>query len=568
MGNGTLPGKSIAFLMIFSIAAFAAADSSKTEKDAPTQLLWSNSKGLISAEGCQASTVADIAQNFDLNIDERPKRTRKLHKASDDKQNPLLFTNLADYVLEIRQNLKLESGDRATFPPSGISLRKSFWQVAMAEDKVLTVVCGETKQAYLLFDVFVPQQIEPLARVGVTSSEISLFAVIEVHTPKEAERAIERRNGSNPVFIKSSNRPKAPGTGEGKGKGKTNPLSAPTSANPAPVGTPSSTVRDVKNHAPSHRDESRDESKSPSVNANVAANVANNDVTSTTEETTQPSPVEVVIGGLNQIVCSTAGTIEVLASDLATRLFTTQPLESIKVVQSFGVDKKSKMHNGRNVTFVKVQFPKRSDTVNLGWIDESIVKADSKCAVAIANRKAKKPTKTPSNPRRRASGDWGRFPMIARTTHSYHEGMRRFRAGRNGGSRLHAACDLYRPQGERIVAVSSGEIIRGRYYFYSGVYAIEVRHSNGFVARYGEILGKVAPGTSQGDRITAGQTLGYVGWIGNTRISPMLHFELFSGSASGALTQTNRPGFQRRSDLLDPTNYLIRWEQALFGTHW
>lgn len=532
------------------VGAALAEDIPVADHDTSKQLLWSDSKGLISVEGCQLGTANDIAENFDLNVDERPKRTRSLHKASADKKNSRGFTDLADYVIEIRQNLKLASGDQIAFPPSGLPLRGSFWQVAVSDDKALTALCGKPEQTYLLFDVFVPHQIEPLARVGVNANEISLFKVVEVHTPKEAERAIVRANGSNPVFIK------APTTSPATIQPTTQPSPKPTSPN-----TNANVTGSGSGDKPAVKPDGTNTPKNDGEDLKSA-------FTPSSGNATQPdaaaNPVEVVSGGLSQVVCTTAGTIEVLASDLVTRLFVAGPLENVRPVQSFGVDKKSKVRNGRNVTFVKVQFPKRKENANLGWIDSTLVKAQSKCALAGADRKG---SDSPPPPQR-ISGEWGQFPLLSRPTQSYHEGMRRFRAGRSKGRRLHAACDLYRPEGERVVAVSSGEVIRSRYYFYTGVYALEVRHDNGYVVRYGEVLAKAPAGTSSGDRIKAGQTLGYVGWIGNPNISPMLHFELYSGNVKGALTQLKRAGFQRRSDLLDPTNHLIKWEQAKFGKHW
>jgi len=38
--------------------------------------------------------------------------------------------------------------------------------------------------------------------------------------------------------------------------------------------------------------------------------------------------------------------------------------------------------------------------------------------------------------------------------------------------------------------------------------------------------------------------------------SHMLHFELYSGTESGKLTVRSNKLYQRRSDLIDPTDYL------------
>jgi hypothetical protein len=36
----------------------------------------------------------------------------------------------------------------------------------------------------------------------------------------------------------------------------------------------------------------------------------------------------------------------------------------------------------------------------------------------------------------------------------------------------------------------------------------------------------------------------------------MLHFEMYSGLGRGQLTDRKRPGFEWRTDLMDPTGYL------------
>jgi len=59
--------------------------------------------------------------------------------------------------------------------------------------------------------------------------------------------------------------------------------------------------------------------------------------------------------------------------------------------------------------------------------------------------------------------------------------------------------------------------------------------------------------------IKAGDRIGQIGWLKGLNIS-MVHFEMYSGTRKGSLTDRSSAGFQRRSDLLDPTPYL---DQAL-----
>jgi murein DD-endopeptidase MepM/ murein hydrolase activator NlpD len=139
----------------------------------------------------------------------------------------------------------------------------------------------------------------------------------------------------------------------------------------------------------------------------------------------------------------------------------------------------------------------------------------------------------------------------------YNTGMRRFGSNRDGGKRKHAGCDLYAPLGSEVIAIADG-VVLDAYEFYLKTHAVEVKHGtvNGIV-RYGEI--KIAPGIAPGASVKEGQVIGYVAKL-NSHIHPMLHLELYSGAAVGPLSILNSKGgaFQRRSDLVDPTNLLNR----------
>ena len=246
-------------------------------------------------------------------------------------------------------------------------------------------------------------------------------------------------------------------------------------------------------------------------------------------------------------------------SSLNNTLFSVNPSELAKPMQSFDGSKKTKKIDGKDMTFIQVQFPNQPSGKNSGWVAQDDIQPKSQCQYT-ANQKPDTGGQTQaSNIKGLSDSACCTFPVNARPTTSYKEGMRRFRATRSG--RLHAACDLYRNNGENVVAVAPGTVIRQKYYFYQGVYALEVRHSGGFVVRYGEVLGKSPSGTSEGDKVNPGQTVGYVGTVDSGCCSPMLHFELYSGNKNGPLTQRGANEFQRRSDLLNPTDYLSNWEQ-------
>ena len=144
------------------------------------------------------------------------------------------------------------------------------------------------------------------------------------------------------------------------------------------------------------------------------------------------------------------------------------------------------------------------------------------------------------------------FPMHQRPADDYHVSPRRFGANRAGG-RKHAGCDLYAPAGTEILAMADGQVIRGPYFFYEGTYALEVRHDDGMVLRYGEIKEAVPSGVEVGARVARGQVIAAVGLLNSG--SSMLHLEMYRGTETGSLTQAGNE-FKRRADLIDPTRFL------------
>jgi murein DD-endopeptidase MepM/ murein hydrolase activator NlpD len=137
--------------------------------------------------------------------------------------------------------------------------------------------------------------------------------------------------------------------------------------------------------------------------------------------------------------------------------------------------------------------------------------------------------------------------------------IRSFKSNRDNGARKHAAADLYHKVGAPIYAIDDGEVI-DTYDFYSGTYALEVQHPK-FIIRYGEIRQKLPSGVAVGAKVKAGQVIAYVGQMECCR--PMLHFEMYSGSATGQLTNFKAPPLYRRSDLMNPTSQLLEWQNRL-----
>lgn len=151
-------------------------------------------------------------------------------------------------------------------------------------------------------------------------------------------------------------------------------------------------------------------------------------------------------------------------------------------------------------------------------------------------------------------GHW-KYPLARRHSLDPWSGGRAFGASRDGGTRAHAGVDLIAPGGTTVYAMESGKVIN-YYYFYSGTYALEVRHADGTIARYGEIqkLSSIAVGQN----VTRGQAIATVKTLQSG--SSMLHLEVYQGTATGGLTNSSNTvydfvpnrKYQRRRDLQDP----------------
>lgn len=145
------------------------------------------------------------------------------------------------------------------------------------------------------------------------------------------------------------------------------------------------------------------------------------------------------------------------------------------------------------------------------------------------------------------------FPLAFRPSPDWKGGARYFGARRDNGTRLHAGCDLLAPRGTTIYAVSDGTLVREQYYFYSGTYAVELRHGP-YIIRYGEILGGSYIG---GSRVRRGQAICKVGRLNSG--SSMLHFEMYSNGGSTARLTTGTGPYKRRSDVINPSPFLDQW---------
>lgn len=288
------------------------------------------------------------------------------------------------------------------------------------------------------------------------------------------------------------------------------------------------------------------------------------------------TPGIAIISGLDTIICS-AGAVNVRNSDLSGVLFSARNGDGIKIFQGWGENRKETFIGGKRYTFTKVEFMGREALdQRTGFVADSFISARSMCPHVASV--ASQPMVIPStNITGLNDPSCCLFPTIKRVTIPMTDGMRQFGWNRPG-NRLHAANDLYRIKNEPMVAVAPGVVLRSTHAFYEGTYVTEVLHPGGFIVRYGETTGEAVPGNSKGRQVQMGQKLGYIGKIGN--LNPMLHVEIYSGRRSRSVDALplSQPGntsylegslngrnFGRRNDLLQPTRYLLKWENDKFN---
>lgn len=284
----------------------------------------------------------------------------------------------------------------------------------------------------------------------------------------------------------------------------------------------------------------------------------------------------VAMGGMasaqEKILCITTQHEPVYLDNLKDFVFSGERYETVVPFQSFGPSKKVKKTvklKGQIVTFIKAEFTDREeeDAENsVGWVRESQVKLKKDCPHFKASKvvvEDDRPSVNIGNITGLTDSKCCRFPLATQAHADYRQSPRSFGAGRSGGRRKHAGADLYHRQWEPVYAVADGVLLRDREGFYGGTAATEVLHSGGFVVRYGEIAFQRDKKLTVKPKVKAGDLLGYVKATTKRRgfNPPMLHFELYSGKVKGALTVAKGGGaYQRRSDLMNPTPYLQKWE--------
>ena len=145
-------------------------------------------------------------------------------------------------------------------------------------------------------------------------------------------------------------------------------------------------------------------------------------------------------------------------------------------------------------------------------------------------------------------------PVKGRQVSDPTGGARYFGAPRANG-RAHAAIDYIAPGGTLVYAMTDGKVIRTSLFF-QNTSAVEVQNTDGTIARYGEI----APSVSVNTIVHRGDVIGKI--MTNYAGTAMLHLEMYMGTASGSLSQSNNSSnykyvtvrnYERRSDLINPT---------------
>jgi len=404
----------------------------------------------------------------------------------------------------------------------------TMWHIAV-EGSYFKMVCGEfgSKREYIVFRVYAPEnKEEPIAYVGVYWDETAIFRSFEalskarahnvIPTVLEPQRLVDALD-DNPTFL-----------------GDLTDMSDPSE----------------------YVDNNQEENAPEAIVVEDLPEEPADEVEPTEEE-------EVIQGSVENVVCISGDTLNVRAVDLNKVLFSARKGEKVKVFQGWdGETKKTKVINGSTYTFIKVQFPDREEADQTeGWVAESFVEAKSTCQHVNDNTFVRNHNAVITSI---DDKDCCEFPTVKRPTHAYTNGMRRFGAGRAKGKRLHAACDLYRYLNEPALSVGPGKVIVGKYYYYQGTYAIQVRHHGGFIAVYGELTGKAVKGVTQNAKIKMGDRIGYIGKVNSNCCRPMLHFELYKGTGKGPLKVIGKNKYSRRSDLMNPTKYLLKWEDGKF----
>ncbi len=97
-----------------------------------------------------------------------------------------------------------------------------------------------------------------------------------------------------------------------------------------------------------------------------------------------------------------------------------------------------------------------------------------------------------------------------------------------GNYTMHNGVDLAAYQGTSVYAAKSGTVTTAAYNYALGNYVV-INHGDGYSTMYGHMTHFVV---SEGDYVTQGQTIGYVGSTGVYSTGPHLHFTVYSNGGT------------------------------------
>lgn len=278
--------------------------------------------------------------------------------------------------------------------------------------------------------------------------------------------------------------------------------------------------------------------------------------------------------GPQKIICVRGEKLRVRGDDLREVVLTLVRFTPVNVIQDWNAEKKT-LTEGRGLNkaerhFVLIETPSSEHSQSKrGWVEERYVQTPSDCAPYQSYLRAQKQIESDSNnhdePEQNPANQNSPlenpnccdFPLNQDPSNDWTEGMAKFGAGRARG-RLHAASDLYLFKNAPVLAIADGHVLREKYRFYQGTWALEIRHTGGFVVRYGEIRGQRTKNIHEGAKVNKAAQVGLMGKVNSGCCEPMLHFELYSGERRGPLN-SNSNAFKRRKDLLNPERKLDQW---------
>lgn len=124
-----------------------------------------------------------------------------------------------------------------------------------------------------------------------------------------------------------------------------------------------------------------------------------------------------------------------------------------------------------------------------------------------------------------------------------------FHQARDGGARMHRAVDILAPRGTPVVAATDGRIMRLSSNALGGITVYAVDADRRFVYYYAH-LDRYREGLAEGQAVSQGQVIGYVGTTGNApKDVPHLHFQVMRMRSDGRWWD---------GEPVDPRPYLAR----------